>query len=142
MPRMWRLILLEGLFSRTHLRDCGRIELLDGTAFAPQKPNNVNKATKKYTFKYTLNRLLGNCSLLPTQLFPDQIDKANRVFEHIESELPDKISYPFVIYKILEKIIPKGPQRMILKYISFKIPATHLEHEQRWNNAFNAGIIL
>ena len=104
----------------------------------------LRKQQKKYTFKYTLNRLLDNCNLLPTQLFPDQINEANCIFEHIGGQLPDKISYPFVIYKILEQIIPNGPQLMILKYIETKIPATtHLEHEQRWNNAFrNSGIIL
>ena len=55
----------------------------------------------------------------------------------IQNKLPKKICYPFGIYKILEKIIPNGPQHMILKYIETKIPATtYLEHEQRWNYAF------
>ena len=40
-----------------------------------------------------------------------------------------------MIYKILEKIITKGPQLMVLRYIQTKIPAsTYLKHEQRWNN--------
>ena len=117
--------------------NCGRIEILDGTAFALRKPYNVSKTTRKYTFKYRRDRLLDICNLLPTQLFPDQINEANRIFEHIVGQLPNKICYPFVIYKIFEKIIPNGPQLMILKYIETKIAATtHLKHEQRWNNAF------
>ena len=80
---------------------------------------------------------------LPTQLTRKQIDEANCIFEHIEGQLPDKISYTFVIYKILEKILSNGSQRMLLNCIKLQIPATHLKHEQRWNNAFrNSGIIL
>ena len=119
--------------------NCGLIEILDGTAFALQKPYNARKrsrTTKKYTFKYSLNKLLKHCKFLPlnAQLSTDQICEANRIFKHIEGQLPDRISYPFVIYKILEKILLEGPQRMIINCI--KIPSTHLEHEQRWNNAF------
>ena len=37
--------------------------------------------------------------------------------EHIQDRLPKQTCYPFVIYKILEKIITKEPQLMILRYI-------------------------
>ena len=41
---------------------------------------------------------------------------------------------PFVIYKILEKIVTEEPQLRVLSYIQTKIPAsTYLKHEQRWN---------
>ena len=60
------------------------------------------------------------------------------VFSNIYT-LPKQICYPFVIYKILEKIITKGPQLMILKYIETKILAsTYLKHEQTWNNLIYA----
>ena len=79
---------------------------------------------------------------MPTQLSQQQIDEANRIFLHIENNLPDKISYPFAIYKILDKIT-KGPQRMVLDCIKTRLPSTYLKHEQRWNNAFRkSGIIL
>ena len=40
-----------------------------------------------------------------------------------------QICYPFMIYKILEKIITQEPQLMILRYIATKIPAsTYLKH--------------
>ena len=109
--------------------NCRRIEMLDGTAFAMRKTYNVRKTTRKYTFKYRLNKLIDSC-YYPTQLSHDQINEANCVFEHIQNKLPKKICYPFVIYEILEKIITNGPQLMILKYIETKIPAsTYLEHE-------------
>ena len=112
--------------------NCGRIEILDGTAFAKRKTYNVRRTTRKYTFKYRLNKLLDSCNY-PTRLSHDQINEANCIFEHMQDKLPKQICYPFVIYKILEKIITNEPQLRILKYIETKIPAsTYLEHEQRW----------
>ena len=117
--------------------NCGHVEILDGTAFAMRKTYSVSRKTTKYTFKYSLNKLIDSCYLLPTRLSHYQINEANCIFEHIQDKLPKKICYLFVIYKILEKIITNGPQLMILKYIQTKIPAsTYLENEQRWNFAF------
>ena len=94
-----------------------------------RKTYNVKRTTRKHTFKYRFHKT--------RQLYLSQIDEANCIFEHIQDKLPKKICYPFVIYKILEKIKTNGPQLMILKYIGTKIPAsTYLEHEQRWNFAF------
>ena len=93
-----------------------------------QKTYNGRRTTRKYTFKYRLNKLLDSC-YYPTRLSNYQIEEANYIFK-----LPKKICYPFVIYKILENIITNGPQLRILKYIATKIAAsTYLEHEQRWN---------
>ena len=112
--------------------NCGRIEILDGTAFEMRKTYNGRRTKRRYTFKYRLHKLLDSC-YHPTKLYPSQIDEANCIFEHIQDKLPQQICYPFVIYKILEKIITKGPQLMILKYVATKIPAsTYLKHEQRW----------
>ena len=109
--------------------NCGRIEILDGTAFAMRKTYNARKTTKKYTFKYRLHKLLDSC-YYPAKLYPSQIDEAYCIFEHIQDKLPQQICYPFVICKILEKIITNGPQVMILKHIATKIPAsTYLKHE-------------
>ena len=38
--------------------NCGRIEILEGTAFAMRKTYNGRRTTRKYTFKYRLNKLL------------------------------------------------------------------------------------
>ena len=99
--------------------NCERIEILDGTAFEMRKTYNGRRTTRRYTFKYRLHKLLDSC-YYPTKLYPAQIDEANCIFEYIQDKLPKQICYPFVIYKILEKIITKGPQLMILKYIKTK----------------------
>ena len=118
--------------------NCGRIEILDGTAFAMLKTYNARTKTRKYTFKYRLYKLLDSC-YYPAKSYPSQIEEACYIFEHIEDRLPKQICYPFVIYKILEKIITKGPQLMILRYIQTKIPASsYLKREQRWNNLIYA----
>ena len=113
--------------------NCGRIEILDGTAFKMRKTYNARQTTKKCTFKYRLHKLLDSC-YYPAKLYPSQIDEACCIFEYIQDRLSKQICYPFVIYKILEKIITNGPQLMIPKYIETKIPATtYLKHEQKWN---------
>ena len=137
MPRLWRRVLFKRWFSRTCLcKLWTHLKILDGTAFAMRKTYNGRRTRRKYTFKYRLHKLLDSC-YYPTKLYPAQIEGANCIFEHIQDKLPKKICYPFVIYKILEKIITKGPQIMILKYIKNKITAsTYLKHEQRWNKTF------
>ena len=113
--------------------NCGRIEILDGNAFEMRKKYNARRTTKKHTFKYRLHELLDYC-YYPAKLYPFKIDEACCTFEHIQDRLPKQICYPFVIYKILEKIITQEPQLMILRYIATKIPAsTYLKHEQTWN---------
>ena len=110
--------------------NCARIEILDGTAFAMRKTYNAHTKTRKYTFKYRLHKLLDSCRY-PAKLYPSKIEEACYIFIHIEGRLPKQMCNPFVIYKILEKIITKGSQLMILKYIQTKIPAsTYLKHEQ------------
>ena len=118
--------------------NCGRIEILDGTAFDLRKTYNKPTKTRQYTFKCRLQKLLDSCRY-PTKLYPSQINEACYIFKHIENILPKQICYPFVIYKILEMIITNEPQLMILRYIQTKIPAsTYLRHEQRWNNLIYA----
>ena len=118
--------------------NCGRIEILDGTAFAMRKTYNKPTKTRQCTFKYRLQKLLDNCRY-PTKLYPSQIEEACYIFQHIENRLPKQICYPFVIYKILENIIPNKPQLRVLRYIQTKIPtSTYLKHEQRWNKLINA----
>ena len=113
--------------------NCARIEILDGTAFAMRKTYNKPTKTRQYMFKYRLQKLLDNCRY-PVKLYPSQINEAYCIFEHIENRLPKEISYPFVIYRILEQIITEEPQLRVLQYIQTKIPAsTYLKHEQRWN---------
>ena len=123
--------------------NCGRIEIFDGTAFEMRKTYNGRRTTRKYTFKYRLHKLLESC-FYPTQLYPSQIDEANCFFEHIqETNYQSKYVIPIVIYKILEQIITKEPQLMILKYIKTIIPAsTYLKHEQTWNDLIYANYVM
>ena len=86
--------------------NCGRIDILDGTAFSMRKTYNACTKTKKYMFKYRIHKLLDSC-YYPAKLYPSQIEEACCIFEHIEDRLPKQICYPFVIYKILVKIIMK-----------------------------------
>ena len=83
--------------------NCGRIEILDGSAFLMRKTYNTHTKTKPrmYTFKYRLHKLLDNCRY-PVKLPYHQIDEACCIFEHIQNRLPKRICYSFVIYKILE----------------------------------------
>ena len=123
--------------------DCGRIEILDGTAFAPRIRYNVTRTTKKCTFKYVFNRLNDDCKFLPleTQLSPNQIYEVNRIFEHIEYQLPKKYILSLRYLQNLRKNSKKATTHASKLYNW--LPTTFLQHEQRWNNAFrNSGIIL
>ena len=59
--------------------NCGRIEILDGTAFKMRKTYNARITTKKYTFKYRLHKLLDSC-YYSAKLYPSQIDEACCIF--------------------------------------------------------------
>ena len=121
---------------------CGRIELIDGTAFDEQQKRN-NK-TRKYTFKYTLNKLINEYKGILTPLTQEQINTTNTIFEQLEYHLPEKISYNFAVYKILGKIIPKGPQRDWVDIAYFSSPFTRRwEYESEWNASLRSkGIVF
>ena len=70
--------------------NCGRIEILDGTAFLMLKTYNTHTKAKLYTFKYRLQKLLDNCRY-PVKLYPAQINGACYMFEHIQNKLPKQI---------------------------------------------------
>ena len=119
--------------------NCGRIEILDGTAFLMRKTYNKPSKSRLYTFKDRLHKLIDSCRY-PVKIYPPQIEEACCMFEHIQNKLPKQICYPFVIYKILEQIITEESQLKVLRYIQTKIPAsTYLKHEQRWNRLMYAG---
>ena len=116
--------------------NCGRTEILDGTAFLMRKTYNKPTKSRQYTFKYRLQKLLDDCRH-PAKLSPPHIDEAYCRFTHIQDRLPKRICYPFVIFKILEQVITEGPQLHVLQYIQTKIPASlYLKHERSWNYSF------
>ena len=104
---------------------CGRIKIIDGTAFDEQQKRN-NK-TRKYTFKYTLNKFINKYKGILTPLTQEQINTTNLILKQLEYHLPEKISYNFAIYKILDKVIPKCPQRDWVEIAYFSSPFT-----RRW----------
>ena len=90
-----RLIAQETLPQNFFCIKCGRIELIDGTAFVCQQTKN-NK-TRKYTFKYALNKFINKYKDIITPLTNEQINTANTIFEQIEYHLPEKVSYQLTI---------------------------------------------
>ena len=138
MPRLWRQVSLKEGSAELVCANCGRIEILDGTAFLMRKTYNKPSKSLLYTFKYRLHKLLDSCRY-PVKTYPPQIEEACCMFEHIQNKLPKQICYPFVINKILEQIITEESQLKVLLYIQTKIPAsTYLKHEQRWNRLIYA----
>ena len=118
---------------------CGRLEAIFGAVFDRQclytnyKKRHKRGSTKRYSFKYYLQRVLDACKGW-VQLSADQIAQAHDTFTFIESYLPKRISYPFVAFKILDSILPQGKQRLILVYLKNEIPrATRYKHERTWN---------
>ena len=120
---------------------CGRLETIFGAIFDLQclytnykyQTRPKKRSKKKYNFSYYLNRaLVGRKDC--TQLSTDQISQALDTFAFIESYLPKRISYPFVVYKILDCILPQGKQRLFLAYLENEIPqSTRHKHERTWN---------
>ena len=74
--------------------NCGRIEILDGTAFAMRKTYNSRQTTKKNTRSNIdfIKKLLDSC-YYKVKLYPSQIDEACCIFEHIQDRLPKQICY-------------------------------------------------
>ena len=127
---------------------CGRLEAIFGaifdlqclyTNYKYQIKCKQTRSTKKYNFRYYLNRTLdAHRSILGhtggALLCTNQISQALDTFAFIESYLPKRISYPFVAYKILDCILPQGKQRLILTYLENEIPqSTRHKHERTWN---------
>ena len=62
-----------------------------------QQKNNKKVKTRKYTFKYTLNKLTNEYKGILTPLTQEQINTTNLIFEQLEYHLPKKISYNFAV---------------------------------------------
>ena len=101
---------------------CRRLEVLFGaifdrqclyTNYKGQIKRKKQGPQKRYNFKYYLNRVLNACKGW-AQLPSDQISQTIDTFAFIESYLPKRISYSFVAYKIVDRILPQGKQRLIL----------------------------
>ena len=80
--------------------NCGRIEILDGTAFLMRKTYNPHTKTKTrprlYTFKYRLHKLLDSCRY-PVKLYPSQINEACCMFEYIQIKTGYQSEYAILL---------------------------------------------
>ena len=90
------------------------------------------KKTKRYAFKYALNRFINEYKDIITPLSQEQINTTNHIFEQIETYLTQKIFYQFIIYKIFDKIISKEQDRVWVDLAYFSSPFT-----KRWNMNLN-----
>ena len=103
--------------------NCGLLEPLDGVTFDYTEVYNYGgdyKVVKRkrtnrcYNFKYYFNKHLKICNQKGYNLSFELIQQANDSFNIIEKHLPEKISMPFVAYKILKEIVPTGPEHYIV----------------------------
>ena len=124
--------------------NCGLLEPLDGVTFdyeevyhygGDYKVVKQRRSNKSYNFKYYLNKHLKICNQKGHNLSFEIIQQANDSFNFIEEHLPARISMPFVAYKILKDIIPKGPEHYILNYFWLQVPQGSVwKHEAKWQN--------
>ena len=71
----------------------------------------------------------------------EQKDQITFIYSNVRQYLPRWMNKSFVIYKILDFILPEGPQRKLLSYIRLQSFATNLKNELLWSSAIRkAGI--
>ena len=109
-----------------------------------KKETTKKVKTRKYTFKYALNKFINENENILTPLPQEHINTVNTIFEQLEYHLPEKISYQFAIYKILGKIIPKGPQHVWVQMAYLFTPCSRRwKYEWEWNYSLrNQGIVF
>ena len=122
--------------------NCGLLEPLDGVTFdytevyhygRNYKVVKRKRTNRHYNFKYYLNKNLKICNQRGYNLSFEIIQQANDSFNFIEEHLPEKISMPFVTYKILKEIVPTGPEHYILNYFWLQVPQGSVrKHEGKW----------
>ena len=122
---------------------CGLLEPLDGVTFdftelyacGDYKVVKQRRATKRYNFRYYLEKHMAICNRAGHQLSHETVQLANDVFDILAEHLPNKISMPFMVYKMLKEIVPEGQERYILNYFWLQVPRTSLwKHEEKWQN--------
>ena len=92
----------------------------------------ITRPSRKYPFTRSVYRLVAVCSG-KTPLTFRQVNQVFDLFDFIESYLPKHISHPFVMYKLLDCILLKGEQRLMLARLEEEIPkSTRHNHEKTW----------
>ena len=123
--------------------NCGLLEPLDGVTFdfaelytcGDYKVVKQRRTTKRYNFRYYLNKHMAICSRAGYQPSPETVQRANEAFDILAKHLPARISMPFMAYKILKDIVPTGAEHYILNYFWLQVPKTSVaKHEEKWQN--------
>ena len=122
--------------------NCGLLEPLDGVTFDYPEVYRCGdykitkkRATRRYNFKQYFGKHLRICEKEHCNLSPQQIKQANDSLNAIEEYLPERISMPFVAYKILNEMITDPEQRRIVTYFELQVPQSSLwKHEEKWQN--------
>ena len=120
--------------------NCGLLEPLDGVTFDYPEVYRCGdyRITKKrtirrYNFNQYFRKHLRICEKEHCNLSPQQIQQANDSFNAIEEYLPERISMPFVVHKILNEMITDPEQRKIVTYFERQVPQSSLwKHEEKW----------
>ena len=124
--------------------NCGLLEPLDGVVFdynelyhcgGDQKVVKRRRSNRSHNFRYYLDKHLRICNQRGHNLSDATIQRVHETFQFIEEHLPKRISMPFVAFKILKEIVPKGPERDILNYFWLQVPQGSVgKHEEKWQN--------
>ena len=124
--------------------NCGLLEPLNGVAFdyneiyhcgGDQKVVKRRRSNRSHNFRYYLDKHLRICRQRGHNLDDKTEQKAHETFQFIEEHLPTRISMPFVTFKILKEIVPKGSERYILNYFWLQVPQSSVgKHEEKWLN--------
>ena len=121
--------------------NCRLLEPLDGVSFdyneiyscGDYKVIKQRRSTRRYNFRRYLEKHVKICSESGHTLSCKTIQQANEFFDAIEEQLPQRISMPFVAYKILQKFIPPGEEHYLLNYFWLQVPQSSVgKHEEKW----------
>ena len=121
-------------------KNCGLLEPLDGVTFDYPEVYRCGdyrvakkRSTRPYNFKQYLDKHLRICEKEHCTLSSQQIQQANDSFNAIEEYLPERISMPFVVHKILNELVTDPEQRRIVNYFWLQVPQNSVwKHEEKW----------
>ena len=123
--------------------NCGLLEPLDGVTldysdlyqYGDYKVVKRRRTNRTYNFRYYLDKHLKICATRGHHLSDETRQRANETFKAIEYHLPKRISMPFVMYKILNEIVPQGQEHYLVNYSWLQVPQGSVEkHEEKWQD--------
>ena len=122
--------------------NCGLLEPLDGVSFdynevykcGDYKVAKQRRPNRRYNFKYYLDKHLRFCAEKGYTMSDATVQRANEFFNAIEEKMPNRISMPFVAFKVFEQIVQKE-ERFILGYFWLQVPERSVKkHNEKWEH--------